>query len=300
MKKKRIFLMFLAGMFLAAGCGNKTDAALAEQLAETVETSVVEESLAKQETEIVVEGNNGTIRVGTTGSPYLELLTQAKIQLAKKGWDLQIETYSDYNQISQDALSGKLDAHLFAHQTYIDSYNDVNGTELISSATICFEKYGIYSLLNEDLTKVTSGVKIALPEDDTRKAKALLFLQDAGYITLKENVGLTAIMEDITENPKNMEFVTYTIDDIKEVLKTADYCVMGADMAILAGLEPKKEVLKEETANSDSAKAMAALLVTTKENAGSEKLRLLEQALKSDETKKYVEDTYKGALGLFP
>ena len=300
MKKKVIFLIFAMGMLLAAGCGKKTDAALAGQVAETLETSVVEGSLAEQETEIVVEGNNGTIRVGTTGSPYSELLTQARKQLAEIGWDLQIETYSDYNKINRDVLDGKLDAHLFAHQTYIDSYNDVNGTELIPSATICFEKYGMYSLLNEDLTNITSRVKIAIPEEDTRKAKAVLFLQDAGYITLKENVGLTAIEEDITENPKNIEILTYTMDNVKDILKTADYCVMGADMAILAGLEPKKEVLKEEKATSDSAKAMAALLVTTKENAESEKLRFLEQALKSDETKKFVEDTYKGALGLFP
>lgn len=307
MRKKGIFIMFAAGMLLAAGCGSKTDAASTGQMAKNVETSVVEEGFTEKETlsgeaaeEIVVEGNNGIIYVGTTGSPYSELLTQARIQLAKKGWDLQVETYSDYNKINQDVLGGKLDAHLFAHQTYIDSYNDVNGTELVPAATICFEKHGIYSLLNEELTNLASGAKIAIPEDDTRKAKALLFLQSAGYITLKENVGLTAIMEDITENPKNIEFVTYTMDNVKDILKTADYCIMGADTAILAGLEPKKEVLKEETAASDSARAMAALLVTTQEKVESEQMRLLEQALKSDETKKYVEDTYKGALGLFP
>ena len=311
MKKKSIFFMIAVITLLAAGCENKEADAVGAKVAETMEISANEGSSLENETEVesitkeemktvIVEGNNGVIRIGTMGTPYSELLTQAKIQMAKKGWDLQIEIYSDHEKINQDVLDGKLDAHLFAHQTYIDSYNDVNGTELTASAKICFEKYGLYSVLNDDLTRMADGVLIGIPEDDTRKAKALLFLQEAGYITLKENVGLTAIMEDITENPPNIEFVTYTQETAQDVLKTCDYCVMGADQAILAGLEPHKEVLKEETSSSKSAEALAALLVTTVEKTETEGIRLLEKALKSDETKKYIEDTYKGALGLFP
>lgn len=311
MKKRSIICVFAVLALLAAGCSNDVVKEAGAEMEETQETSVVDGSASENQTEeetvfedateqVIVEGDNGVIRIGTTGTPYTELLTQAKLQLAKKGWDLQVEIYSDHETINQDVLEGNLDAHLFTHQTYIDSYNDVNGTELTAAAKVCFEKYGTYSVLNKDLTNVKSGVSVGIPEDETRKAKALLFLQDAGYITLKENVGLTAIMDDIVENPKDIQFVTYTVETAEDVLSTVDYCVMGADQAILAGFEPDKDVLKEETASYKSAEAMAALLVTTMENGNAEKLRLVENALKSDETKKYVEDTYKGALGLFP
>lgn len=315
MKKRNAFLMVaVAGMLFASGCQNtaveEAGIAMTEtaQMQETSQTEAVfeetaaekEVSLEEEKDEIVVEGNNGVIRIGTTGTPYSELLMQAKLQLAQKGWDVQVEVYSDHEKINQDVLNGTLDAHLFAHQTYIDSYNDVYETELTAMAKICFEKYGIYSVLNEDLTNIKDGVLVGIPEDDTRRARALLFLQDVGYITLKEGAGLTAVMDDIVENPKNMQFITYTSETAEAMLKEADYCVMGADQAILAGLEPHKEVLKEETPSDDSASAMAAMLVTRPDMTGSEGLSLLEKTLKSEETQKYIEETYKGAWGLFP
>ena len=308
----------LAAVWMLSGCKNAeakvTDAGLAENM-QTIETTGIaddsEENVSEENTvesisdsvfeqEVIVEGNEGLIRIGTIGTPYSELLMQAKIQLAKKGWDLQFETYSDYKKINEDVLNGNLDAHLFAHQTYIDSYNDVNGTELTKMAEVCYEKYGIYSKLNKDLTNIKTSVVFGVPEESTAQAKALLYLQEAGYITLAENVGLTAIVDDVTDNPKNLVFVTYTKDTVKNVLETADYCVMGADQAILAGLEPHKEVLMEEKSSDESAKALAALLVTTADQVETEGLKVLLDILKSEEMKEYVEDTYKGALGLFP
>lgn len=312
MKKRIGCVLTVAGVLLFIGCGGKegqsTEALVtvqelpinmeAENTSETESVSETENELETEE--IIVNGNKGTIRIGTTGTPYTELLTQAKIILANAGWDLQIEVYGDYEKINQDVLDGTLDAHLFAHQTYLNSYNDVNSTELASTADICYEIYGIYSLLNADLTGVVTNVTIGIPREDTKKARALLFLQDLGYITLKDGVGLTAISDDIVENPKNMQFVEYTQDTVSDVLQTTDYCVMGADQVILAGLEPEKDVLKEETPQSESAKAMAALLVTTVDRVEDKKLILVEDAIKSETTKEYVEDAYKGALGLFP
>ena len=316
MRKKLVTTLLVIAAIQLLGCGNgvaKEISADSVTDVQTQETSAVEESVQETfiveetesvtssgEEEIVVEGNKGTITIGTIGTPYTELLTQAKILLAKEGWDVRIETYTDYNKMNQDLVSGTLDAHLFAHQSYIDSYNDVNGTELIAAASICYEKYGIYSKSNEDLTKIQSNAVVGIPKDDVRKARALLFLEDLGYLTLKEGVGITAILEDIMDNPKNIQFVEYTQDTVSEVLATADYCVMGADQAILAGFEPEKEVLKEETPQSESAKAMAALLVTTTDRVDDERFVLLESAVKSEAVQEYMEDTYKGAWGLFP
>ena len=252
-----------------------------------------------EEVDVEVEGDKGVITVGTTGTPYTELLTQAKIQLAKDGWDVQIEKNVDYQKINEDVLNGTLDAHLFAHQTYIDSYNDVNGTNLVSIDKISYEVYGIYSALNQDLTKKSNGVAIGIPQDATRKARALLFMQDIGWITLKEEVGITAILDDITENPKNLQFKEYTQDTISQVMNETEYCVIGADMAIMAGLDVEEGVLKTETDSCDSTNAFVSLLITTEENMQEEKIKVLSAALKSAQTKTYVEETYRGALAVY-
>ncbi len=294
-------------LILLPGCAdNKENEALMADSIILEETQIAIESgqqgsniSESEEVEIVVEGNKGTITIGTIGTPYDELLTQAKIILAKEGWDVQIKTYTDHKLMNQDVLAGTIDAHLFSHQTYLDSYNDVNGTTLMAVAPICYEKYGIYSLLNDDLTKITTGVAVGIPQEDTQKARTLLFLEDLGYITLKEGVGLTAILEDIVENKYNLQFVEYTEETAKKVLQDTDYCIMGADQAILCDLEPHKDVLKEETPQMNSANSMAALLVTTAENVENEKLLILKEALLSETMQKYAEDTYKGALGLF-
>ena len=320
MKKRYTYLLMLfLTLFSLFGCTNSkekedmpADALIVEETqiyAENIQVAdeiAIEENQEQKETlseteqlEITVEGNKGTITIGTIGAPYDELLTQAKIMLAKEGWDLQIKEYVDYTLINQDVLNGTIDAHVFAHQTYLDSYNDVNGTELKAVAPVCYEKYGIYSAFNEDLTKISTGVMLGIPSEDTQKAKTLLFLEELGYITLKEGVGLTAILEDIIENPHNIQFAEYTKETVTEVLNQVEYCVMGADQAILAGFEPHKVVLKEETPQMNSAKSMAALLVTTSENVGNEKLLILVDALQSETMQKYVEDTYKQAVGLF-
>ena len=228
-----------------------------------------------------------------------ELLTQAKIQLAKDGWDLQIEMYDDYQKINEDVLNGTLDAHLFAHQTYMDSFNDVNGTNLVAVDKISYEVYGIYSSLNQDLTKVPGGAAIGIPQDATRKARALLFMQDIGWITLKEEVGITAILEDVIENPKNLQFKEYTQDTISQVMSETQYCVIGADMAISAGMDVEDDVLKAETDSCDSVDAFVSLLITTEENMQEEKIKVLSAALKSAQTKTYVEEIYRGALAVY-
>lgn len=311
MKRRNWILTVLIIGFLAVGCGNTDSGEVAvveeipiEQEAENVqegsaESTAIAEAESAEEPEVEVNGEKGTITIGTTGAPFTELLTQAKIQLAKSGWDLQIEKYEDYQKMNEDVLNGTLDAHLFAHQTYIDSYNNMNGTNLTAVDKVSYEVYGVYSEVNQDLTKILTKSKIGIPADDTRKARALLFMQDMGWIVLKENVGMTAIVEDIAENTKELQFVEYTPETIPQVMAETDYCIIGADMAIAAGLDVEEAVLKSEKSWHDSAKIFASLLVSTEENVESEKLSVLKQALKSDTTKEYVEETYKGALALF-
>lgn len=314
MKKRHLFWIILAMCIFFAGCGNagnenvamvqefpiETTEEITDETTEKPEAAAVlevekEEVFVFEDIEVEVNGDKGTILVGTTGVPYTELLTQAKKQLAADGWDLQIKFYEDYAQLNQDLLNGALDTHLFAHPTYVKNYNEVNKTELVDVAPVCYEVYGVYSKSNDDLTQIP-GATIALPEDEEKKARALLFMQDLGWIVLKDGVGMTAIEEDIVENEKNLQFVEYTPESLETVMGESDYCIIGADTAIVAGLDVEDDVIRAETNSNISAQTYAACLVTTQEKTEDEKMKVLAEAFASGEMLEFVEDTYKGAL----
>lgn len=250
-----------------------------------------------EEIQVKVNGDNGTITVGTTGAPFTEILTQAKILLAKDGWDLQIRKYDDYHKLNEDMGSQDLDAHLFAHRTYVDSFNDVNGTSLAIVEDVLYEVYGVYSKINQDLTKVTNA-KVAVPADVPGMGRALFFLQDMGWITIKEKVGLTAIIEDVIDNPKNLEFVEYDLSSVEQIVQEADYCIMGANMAIAEGFSVEDDALKKDMPSYESVKLLTTVLVSSEENVESAKLKALVKVLDSKEMETYVEEAYEGAYVL--
>ena len=317
MKKKLWLWMVLIISLFMSGCADAEagEAAIVEELPieqgdntvkikdsedsiQNLEEVQLEEKEPYEDLEIEINGNKGTIVVGTTGAPFTEILTQAKIQLASDGWDLQIHKYEDYQKLNEDVLNGTLDAHMFAHQTYLDSYNDVNLTNLTSVDAICYEVYGVYSKINQDSIKGLNGAAVGIPADDTSKARALLYMQDLGWIVLKEDVGMTAILDDIVENDKNLEFVEYTQDTLEQIVMDTDYCILGANQAIIAGFAIEEERLAYETSVSESSKIFSTHLVAKEENIAGEKMQVLVNALKSKDTKAYIEETYKGAYAL--
>ena len=311
MKKRYLVQAVLLGCILIAGCGTaqeeNTVSVLEIPIEENTESTIAEqevfpvmpetESVVFEDVEVEVNGDRGTILVGTTGAPFTELLTQAKLQLAKDGWDLQIIYYDNIGKLNEDVFNSVLDAHLFAHHTYMESYNEVNKTGLVCVAPVCYEVYGVYSKSNEDLTGISDAV-IALPKEEEKKARALLFMQDLGWITLKEDAGMTTRIEDIEINDKNLQFAEYTQETLLDMMDESDYCIAGADMAIINGLQVEDDAIRTETRNDASAGLYASLLVTVQEKAEDFGIQVLADALASEEMKEYVSDTYKGALEL--
>lgn len=317
MKKRYLVQAVLISCLLIAGCSvaqeentvsvreipieadyeNKENAESTNTQQESLPLILEPESTVFEDIEVEVNGNKGSLLVGTTGAPFTELLTQAKLQLAKDGWDLQIKYYDDIKKMNEDVLNAVLDAHLFAHHTYVESYNEVNKADLVCVAPICYEVYGVYSKLNEDLTNI-SGAMIALPAEAEKKARALLFMQDLGWITLKADAGMTALIEDIEINDKNLQFAEYTQETLAGTMDESDYCIIGADTAIVNGLSVEDDAIRTETKNDASAGLYATLLVTGQEKAEDSGIRILADALASDTMKEYVSDTYKGALEL--
>ena len=187
-----------------------------------------------------------TIVVGARSTPHAEILAQVKDALAKDGWTLEVKVFDDYVLPNKALNDGELDANYFQHTPYLESFNAANGTELVSAAKIHYEPFGIYANGLSSLSELADGATIIIPADDSNETRALLLLQDQGYIKLKDGAGITATVLDIVENPKNIEFSEVEAAQLPNLLPDVDYAVINSNYAISAGLNPTKDALALE------------------------------------------------------
>ena len=153
------------------------------------------------------KADDKTITVAASTTPHAEILEQCKSALEKDGYTLVIKTMDDYVTPNTATESGDVDANYFQHQPYLDQFNEENGTHLVSVAKIHYEPFGIYAGTSDSLESIPDGAKIAVPNDATNEARALLLLDANGLIKLKDNTDITATKNDIVENTHNYEIV---------------------------------------------------------------------------------------------
>lgn len=235
------------------------------------------------------------IVIGASTTPHAEILAIAKEILAEQGYDLVITEFTDYVQPNLALQSGELDANYFQHQPYLDDFNKENKTDLVSLASIHYEPLGIYPGKTATLDALKDGAKIAVPNDTTNEARALLLLEAQGLIKLKADVGITATKNDIAENPKNLEIVEIEAAQLTRSLPDVDIAVINGNYAIDAGLDVATALAKEEK-DSLAATTYANIIAIRAGDENREDLKALVAALQSDKIKKFIEDTYKGAV----
>lgn len=238
----------------------------------------------------------GVIKVAASATPHAEILEQVKDSLAAGGWDLQVTVFDDYVQPNLVVESGDFDANYFQHIPYLTDFNAENETHLVQAAQIHYEPYGIYPGVSSDLVNIAEGAKIAVPNDTTNEARALLLLQDNGLITLKEGVGLEATVKDIVENPKNIEVIELEAAQVSRVLGEVDFVVLNGNYAMEAGLSVGKDAVAAEKAESEAAQTYANILVVKEGGENAPGIQALVKALQSDEVKEYINNTYDGAV----
>ena len=236
------------------------------------------------------------IKVAASATPHAELLEQAKPILTEKGYDLQVTVYDDYIQPNEVVEGGDFDANYFQHIPYLDSFNEEKGTHLVNAGGIHYEPFGIYPGTKSDLSAVAEGDSIAVPNDTTDEARALLLLQDNGLITLKEGAGLNATVNDITDNPYNLDIVELEAAQIPRVLPEVAYAVMNGNYALEAGYSVAKDALAYESSDSEAAKTYVNVIAVKEGNENADKVKALVEALKSDAIKDYINSTYDGAV----
>lgn len=236
-----------------------------------------------------------TIRVAATAVPHAEILEQAKPLLEAKGYTLEVQIFSDYVQPNNVVESGEFDANYFQHIPYLDSFNEEQGTHLVNAGGIHYEPFGLYPGKSSDLADI-EGATIAVPNDTTNEARALLLLQDNGYLTLKDGAGLTATKLDIVENPYNIEIVELEAAQIPRTLQDVTFGIMNGNYALEAGYTVAENAILYESADSDAAATYVNIIAVKEGNEASDKIKALVDVLKSDDIKNYINENYNGGV----
>ena len=280
-KKIAALILTLALVFSLAACGSKTP---------STETDIP--ATGEPENENV---ENVTLKVAATPVPHAEILAVAKEILAEQGITLEIIEFTDYVQPCMVTENGEVDANYFAHLPYIDGFNAENGTHLVSVAAIHYEPLGLYAGKTASIEELADGAKIAVPNDGSNRARALLLLEANGLITLKEGAGFTATKLDIVENPKNLEIVEMEAAQLPRTLADVDMAVVNGNYALEAGLSIA-DALATEAVESESAQTYANIVVVKEGNEENAAVKALCDALQSEQVKSFIEEKYEGAV----
>ncbi len=237
-----------------------------------------------------------TITVAASATPHAEILEEAKPLLEAKGYKLEVTVFDDYVQPNLVVESGEFDANYFQHIPYLESFNKEQGTHLVNAGGIHYEPFGIYPGTKKDLKDLADGDTIAIPNDTTNEARALLLLQANGIITLNDGTGLTATVNDIKDNPKNIKFEELEAAQVARVIGEVSFVVLNGNYALEAGLSAAKDAIAYETSDSDAAKTYVNLIAVKEGNENSEKIKALVEVLKSEEITKFINEKYDGAV----
>lgn len=250
------------------------------------------------------EGSTGStdskvIKVAASATPHAEILEEAKPLLEKEGYDLEVTVFDDYVQPNEVVDSGDFDANYFQHAPYMEQFNKEKGTKLVDAGDIHYEPFGIYPGTKKSLDEIADGDEIAVPNDTTNEARALLLLQDNGIIKLKDGAGLTATVNDIAENPHNIKIVELEAAQVARVTGETAFVVLNGNYALQAGYSVKKDALAYEAADSEAAKTYVNIIAVKDENQDSDAIKALVKVLKSDDIKKFIDEKYDGAVIAF-
>ena len=233
-----------------------------------------------------------TLTVAATPVPHAEILEFVKPALAKEGVDLKVKVFTDYVQPNVQVAEKRLDANFFQHQPYLDEFNKAKNTNLVSVAGVHIEPLGAYSSKYKSLTELPGGATVVIPNDATNGGRALLLLDHAGVIKLKDSKNILATVKDIAENTKGLKFRELEAATIPRVLTQVDLALINTNYALEAKLDPSKDALVIEGKDSP----YVNILVSRADNKDSDAMQKLAAALHSPEVKKFITEKYKGAV----
>lgn len=299
MKKKVLALVcaLTLGAGLLTGCGASEPAAAEGTAAAESTAAAAAESTAEADAETTdgAAEKKGTVTVAATAVPHAEILEAAKPLMEEAGWELEIVVFTDYVQPNEVVESGDIDANYFQHVNYLNSYNEEKGTHLVNVGEIHYEPLGIYPGKESDLAAISDGAEIAVPNDTTNCARALLLLEAQGLIKLDPEAGITATEIDIIENPHNIKIVPLAAEQVARTLPDVAFGVVNGNYALEAGLSTEDAVAIEAD-DSEAVQEYVNVIAVKEGNEENEGVKALVDVLKSDDIKTFINDQYKGSV----
>lgn len=236
-----------------------------------------------------------TITIAAVPTPHAEILNDVVApQLKEQGYTLEVKEFNDYVQPNTVTEDEEVDANYFQHGPYLDNFNAEKGTHLVSVTAVHFEPFGLYSTKITSLDQLEDGATVAVPNDPTNEARALLLLEQEGLITLDPDAGVNATPKDITDNPKNLEFKELEAASVPKAIDDVDLAGVNANYALEGNILDKR--LAVEANDSLAAQTYANLLVVKEGNQDQPKIKALAEALNSDAVRDYINDNYQGAV----
>lgn len=233
-----------------------------------------------------------SLTVAATAVPHAEILEFVKPALAKEGVELNVKVFTDYVQPNIQVAEKRLDANFFQHQPYLDEFNKGKGTELVAVTGVHVEPFGAYSSKIKSLDELPQGGTVVIPNDATNGGRALLLLDKAGVIKLKDKSNILATPKDIVEDPKSLKVRELEAATLPRVLTQVDLALINTNYALEAKLNPTKDALVIEGSDSP----YVNILVARPDNKDSDAMQKLAKALNSAEVKQFIEEKYKGAV----
>lgn len=290
--KKFTALLLAALLLFAAGCASApspSPSAAPETSAPAAQPTpeATPEATPEPTAEPVV------ITVGASPVPHSEILKNIVDDLAAQGITLKIVEYTDYVQPNEALQAGDLDANYFQHVPYMTKFND-NGGTLAAAVAVHFEPLGLYKSKTQSLEELKDGAEIAVPNDTTNEARALLLLEAQGLIKLPENADLTITPKDIVENPKNLKFIEVAAEQLTHSLQDVDLAVINGNYALGAGLTID-DTLAAEAADSLASQIYANVLAVREGDQERPEIKALVEALTSENTRTFISETYRGS-----
>ena len=286
---KKILALTLSAILclgLLAGCGTEGGTAATDPASEPTSGATNTPS-----------GELETITVGASSTPHAEILDAVSGELETLGYNLEVVVFNDYVQPNTALADGDLDANYFQHEPYLTTFNSERGTDLVSAGAIHYEPMGIYPGTKSSLDDIAEGDTIAIPNDGSNETRALLLLQDLGYITLADGIDASsnATIEAIVDNPLNLEITEMNAENIPHILADVAFGIINGNYALQADLTGD-DALASESADSDAAQTYANIVACRNGDENSDKIQALITALTSETCREYIESTYNGAV----
>lgn len=235
---------------------------------------------------------DNTIKVGTIAGPETELMeTAKKVAKEKFGLNIEIIAFSDYNLPNAALVEGSIDANMFQHIPYLEKQIKDKGYKIVDVGKTFIYPMGIYSKKIKDINQLKEGAVVAIPNDPSNEARALLLLEKAKLIQLNPNAGIHATVTDIRENPMKLKIKEIDAAQLPRALPDVDLALINTNFAMIAGLLPSKDALEIESAENSP---YANLVATRVGMENDPRVKQLVEALQSIPVQEKAQDLFKG------